>query len=294
MMVNNFPLHAIYLKDIISTFDQQKIYNDPLPEKVNDVYDIQKFVNVNDVWNDAKGILHNNHFYAIGIVGTQGTGKSTLAEQFAQKALDNDYKLIYALPEDYLTNVNSWLEKVSKDPRARNCLVLDDLSYSFDTQSKKQQALMKNVVSRFRHIFEGEVFVIYITHRLHATPPMLRNAGTWIFTQLSTIDRDDMREIIGKSKEQRETLEAMQSFLTNAVTAGNKNSDVTYAINEKIYHFKWGNASDKGDGRLMAALHNNELQIFNAVADSDLDFTQYQYPTDDSILVPSVHNQSAI
>lgn len=291
MMVNNFPLHAEYLKQVIDTFDHKKFYNDPLPVDPDEVYDIQKFVNVNDIWNDAKGILHNNHFYAIGVVGTQGTGKTTLAEQFAQKALDNDYKLIYALPEDYLSNVNVWLEKVSVDPRARNCLVLDDLSYSFDTQSKKQQALMKNVVSRFRHIFEGEVFVIYITHRLHATPPMLRNAGTWIFTQLSTIDRDDMREIIGKSKEQRDTLEAMQSFLTNAVTAGNKNADITYSINEKLYKFKWGNANDKGDGRLMAALHNNELQIFNAVADSDLDFFKYQYPNVDPILEQGVHNQ---
>src|SRR3972149_615245 len=293
MMVNNFPLHAEYLKDIIKTFDDQKIYNDPLPVNTDAVYDIQKFVNVDDVWKDAKGILHNNHFYAIGIVGTQGTGKSTLLEQFAQKALDNDYKLIYALPEDYLTNVDAWLDKVKVDPRARTCLALDDLSYSFDSESKKKQAHMKNVIARVRHIFAGEVFVIYVTHRLHATPPMLRNAGTWIFTQLSTIDRDDMREIIGKSKEQRDTLEAMQSFLTNAVTAGNKNADITYSINEKLYKFKWGNVNDKGDGRLMAALHNNELQIFNSTANYHIDLKQYQYPTNDLDSVQDVHTQLA-
>lgn len=278
-MIQNLDAHREYLQELFTQFENTKIVKNS-QENLEVPFKVQKFVEVTDIWNDAKGILNNNHFYAIGIVGTQGTGKTTTAAQFARKAQDDDFKLIYALPEDYLTDVNKWIDKVAEKPSAKNCLVLDDLSYSFDTQSRKQQSLMKNVIARFRHIFQGQIMVIYITHRLHAAPPMLRNAGTWIFTQLSSIDRDDMTEVIGRSKEQREALDSMQTFLVNAVTEGNKNKTIHYELNNQMYKFNWGNKQHTGDGRLMAALHNDRLTIFNSKAQHQIDFEKYRYEVD--------------
>lgn len=278
-MIHNVEAHCNYLKDIFVEFSNQKIIV-PQQQNLQVPYKIQDFVGVNEIWDDAKGILQNNHFYALGSVGSQGTGKTTLAQQFAMKAQKDGFKIIYALPEDYLTDVNVWIDKVAHEPSAKNCLVLDDLSYSFDTQARKQQALMKNVIARFRHIFQGQVFVIYITHRLHAAPPMLRNAGTWIFTQLSSIDRDDMTEVIGRSKEQRELLDSMQTFLTNAITEGNKGKEIHYKYMNEMYKFKWGNKDDAGDGRLMAALHNDKLTLFNSKVEGDIDFEKYRYEVD--------------
>ena len=277
MMIQNLYAHRNYLSNLFLQFENTKRQIMATKDVLPVPYQVQKFVDINDFWQDALGILNNNHFYALGTVGAQGTGKTTLAEQGAVKAQQDGFKLIYALPEDYLTDVNAWIDRVSVNPSAKNCLILDDISYSFDTQSRKQQAMMKNVIARFRHIFQGQVFVIYITHRLHAAPPMLRNAGTWIFTQLTSIDRDDMTEIIGRSKEQRELLESMQTFLTNCVTEGNKGNDIIYEYNNKQYKFRWGNAQDKGDGRLMAALHNDRLTLFNCKKEYDIDFNDYRY-----------------
>ena len=276
MMIQNLHAHRDYLNDLFNQFANLKIENKNKNEKLKVPLKIQKFVEVDDVWNDAIGKLNNNHFYAIGCVGSQGSGKTTVASQFAKKAKEHDFRIIYALPEDYLTDVPAWIERVTENPSAKTCIVYEDISYSFDTQHRKQQSLMKNVIARLRHIFQGQVFVIYITHRLHAAPPMLRNAGTWIFTELTPIDRDDMLEIIGKTKEQKELLESMQLFLTNCATEGNKHQDIHYTYNNEVYKFRWGNEQDFGDGRLMASLHNDRLVIFNSKVQNVFDLMPYR------------------
>lgn len=278
----NFTAHSQYLQQLISEYENIKnVLPVTVPTEDTVIYQVQKFVDVDQIWNDAKGILHNNQFYALGIVGTQGTGKTETATEFCKRARNDGYKIVYALPEDFLSDVELWIEKVAAKPSARYCFVLDDLSYYFNTRSNKQQSLMKNAISRFRHVFGGEIFIIYITHRLHGTPPMLRNAGSWIFTQLNSNDQEDMLEVIGRNKAQRQILEEMQSFLKQAIIEGNKNTELEYEYKNEMYKFTWGNSENYGDGRLMAALHEDQIQLFNCKLTADtFQIKDFRYPED--------------
>lgn len=237
------------------------------------------FVTAEQIWNDAVSVLGANQFYAISIVGPQGSGKTTIAEEIAKRAKADDFKLVYALPDDFLPDVNTWVVKAVDEPRAKNCLIIDDLSYSLDMQPRKVQALIKNLVSRFRHVFGGQLLVIYITHRLHAAPPMLRNSGTWIFSAMQAADRDDAREIIGKSKEMKDRLEALYYFISKVMIDGPKHRTIKFVLGDHEMSFKWGTKEDPGDGRLMACFHSGRLNVFcsKKVEGSVMDLNVYRF-----------------
>lgn len=230
------------------------------------------------IWQDGYNLLNLNEFYALSIVGPQGSGKTTIAKQIANYARKNDFKLIYAMPEDYLNDITSWLALCTVNPKSRTMIVLDDLSYSTDSQGKKNQALLKNMIARVRHIFKGQIFMIYVTHRLHATPPMLRNSASWIFTNMQSADRDDALEIVGRNKELRERLEDIYSFISRVTLESAGNRKVKYTFNEKEYEFVWGDKYKKGDGRLMAIYHGGKLKLFRSYdTEEDIKFEDFRF-----------------
>lgn len=231
------------------------------------------FVQAKDIWIDAKAKLDTNEFYAVSIVGTQGSGKTNLGSEFAICAMEDRYRLIYALPEDFLNNVEGWIDAIKEQDdvidresydKGQYCIMLDDLSYSNDQQNRKNQSLLKNAIARIRHRLEGKVFLIYITHRLHAAPPMLRNSGSWIFSEMQSADRDDALEVIGKNKELREKLDQIYSWLQGVIFEGAKSGIVKYELDGKRFTFKWGKKSDAGNGRLMCLYHAAQLVIYNS------------------------------
>jgi hypothetical protein len=237
------------------------------------------FLTVGKLWDDANAVLEANKFYAISIIGPQGSGKSALANQIAKHALAKNFKLIYALPEDFMDDIKGWIERCIPNPKSRNLLIIDDLSYSVDTQSRKQQAQIKQLVSRFKHVFGGYLLVIYITHRLHAAPPMLRNSGTWIFSAMQSADREDASEIVGRNKAVKDRLDAIYQFISVVSVEGAKNKFVRFTLEDKDYLFKWGTEDDHGDGRLMACYHAGNISIFQSViVGEEIDFKKYRYP----------------
>lgn len=251
----------------------------PMFAQVEDPIQEPNFLTVEQMWNDAKGVIDSNDFYAVSIVGPQGSGKTSVVENFASYANDEDYKIIYGLPNDFMHDVKGWINRIIKDePRAKNCLILDDLSYYNDAQSRKQQALTKNVVSRFRHIFKGKMFCIYVTHRLHAAPPILRNSGSWIFSNMQSADRDDAREIIGKNKESKDRLEAVYNFISKVAIEGPRDKVIHFNLYGNDFTFHWGRKDDPGDGRLMAGYHAGELGIFNSqLTKKPINLHSYRY-----------------
>lgn len=230
------------------------------------------------IWNDGFNLVKLNGFYALSLVGPQGSGKSSIARQVSNFAKKNDFKIIYAMPEDYLHDINAWLELCTVNPRARTLICLDDLSYSTDAENKKNQALLKNMIARVRHIFKGEIFMIYITHRLHATPPMMRNSASWIFTNMQSADRDDALEVIGRNKDLRERLEQVYHFIARVTLESAQNRIIKYVFNDKEYSFKWGDRHDKGDGRLMAIYHGGQLKLFRSQdSEVSINFEDYRF-----------------
>lgn len=263
----------------------------PEPKEVNYT---GNFLQAKDIWEDIVAKLNTNQFYALSALGGQGSGKSTLGKEFADLAIQNDFKFIYALPEDFLNDIDSWIGKILEDPKEYNCIMLDDLSYSNDMQSRKNQAAFKNVVARIRHLFtedeeykdqsgltSSKVFIIYVTHRLHAAPPMLRNSGSWIFTEMQSADRDDALEVLGRNKELRERLDQIYTFLNQVVFTGAKEGKIKYDLDGKSYNFKWGKQNDPGDGRLMAIFHAGQISIYNTkLPKTKINFNDYRFKRD--------------
>ena len=237
------------------------------------------FVDTHDIWEDGLAMLETNQFFALSIVGPQGSGKTSVARQFAQLALEEDFKVIYALPDDFIKDVQGWSDRTLDPPCEKTCIILDDLSYALDMSSRKNQSLMKNIVARLRHIYKGQIFVIFITHRLHATPPMLRNSGSWFFTNMQSADRDDSLEVIGKSADMKNRLEGIYQFIADATITGAKKGYISFTLSGKKHEFKWGRKGDPGDGRLMAIYHAGQLKVFNSKLNNvKIDLNEYRYP----------------
>lgn len=238
-----------------------------------------EFLDIQQIWNDAESVLKSNKFFALSLCGPQGSGKTTIAEELAELAEQEGFKVIYAFPEDFMTDMDGWISRVREVHADRNFLVIDDLSYATDTAKRADQAKVKNAVARFRKIFMGEVFVVYITHRLHAAPPMLRNSGSWIFTTMQPADREDAQKVVGRTKEMRERLEALYSLISDIAVRGPKEKTITLQLGETPIEFVWGTEEDPGDGRLMAAYHSGKLGVFcSRATESGLDLEKYRYP----------------
>lgn len=233
------------------------------------------FLSSKMLFDDVLPTLLTNRFYALSVLGPQGSGKSVLASEFGTHASNAGFKVVYAHPDDeYLQNLDEWIGRIKREPADKYCFILDDLSYIIDTTSRKNQSVIKNFISRIRHEFEIEmtggrqltkpVFIIYISHRLHAVPPMLRNSGSWIFSSMQAADREDALKLIAKRKEMRDRLDSIYMFISKATIEGPRDGKITYRVDGKEKVFRWGNEEDPGDGRLMASFHSGDMKIFNS------------------------------
>lgn len=226
---------------------------------------------------DIIPVLKSNRFYALSLCGPQGTGKTVAASVFATLAMAEGYRVVYALPEDFMSDMEGWIQIILKGVTDKLCIFLDDLSYAMDMQSKKSTATVKNVISRIRHHFKGRVFLIYGTHRLHAVPPMLRNSGSWIFSSMQSADREDAMKLIARRKEMRERLDNIYTFIAKATIEGPRDGKFVFALGGKNVSFIWGTEDIVGDGRLMASFHSGDLKIFQVKKmEGMIDITSYR------------------
>lgn len=298
----SLDLHAASVNNKIAEFNDKysklkQVVKEVVDDQVHQKYD-GGFINARTIWLDIEAKLNTNQFYALSTLGAQGSGKTTLGKEFFEIALEKDFKCVYAIPDDFLNDIDGWIDRILIDPKENNCIMLDDLSYSTDSQSRKNQALFKNVIARIRHKFtekdddnkvSSKVFIIYVTHRLHAAPPMLRNSGSWIFTEMQSADRDDALEVLGKNKELRERLDLIYTFLNKIIFEGAKKGKVRYTLGDKNYIFNWGRQDAPGDGRLMAVYHAGDIAIYNSQLpkkEIDLKTFRYRVPEIEDALIP--------
>lgn len=278
-----FGNYSKVLSDMIVSYELKNSAN----ESVNEIdlpddtieNPLESLISTTQLWHDGYSLVKLNEFYALSIVGSQGSGKTSIAKQLATFAKDNDFRIIYAMPDDYMIDVGEWLKMATIESRAKTMIILDDLSYFSDAQARKQTALVKNMVSRVRHIFKGQIFMVFITHRLHATPPMMRNSASWIFTGMQSADRDDALEVIGRDKEQRERLERVYSFISRVTLEGaNEDRIVKITYHDKEYSFKWGDKTDAGDGRIMAIYHGGKMKLYHSKdIETAINFNDYRF-----------------
>lgn len=243
--------------------------NEVLQEVVFD----NPFLTAQSLFDDFLPSIESDRFYALSLVGPQGKGKTFLASIFATIAEDNKFLVVYGKAEDIFLDQKEWVAQVKKKldgwDTNRLCIIFDDMSYSNDSISKKQSAIFKHFVADVRHVFEHgdfkpQVFMIYISHRLHSLPPMLRNSGSWIFSSMQSADRDDAIKLIAKRKEQREKLDILYEFISKVSIDGPKHRKLVFTFGKHDMEFVWGTEKDTGDGRLMVTYHAGELKLFNS------------------------------
>lgn len=285
-------LLAEYFKSYFAQAQPEVIKQEEILEEV--VFQ-NPFVTADDIFTDILPSLESNEFYSISYVGGQGNGKSTSASEFATKAEDAGYLLIYGKAEEMLKDLEEWIKSVKKlieehnDPRV--CFVIDDFSYSTGTVSSKTAAKFKHFIGDIRHVFEEKddkgkvifnpkIFIIFISHRYHSVPPMLRNSPTWLFVTGEPEDKADAMKLIPRLKTERDKLEIMISFLSNVTSDGPKQKDLEFNFGTHSMKFRWGDKKDAGDGRLLLLIHHGVLKLFNAkMTKYSVDLEDYRVKT---------------
>lgn len=253
---------------------------------IEDVVFKNPFHMTDEIFDDILPAVESNEFYAISYIGSQGHGKSHSAAGFATKAKEKGFLVIYAKAADIFPDLKGWIEKVKellqKHGNPKVCFVYDDMSYSTGTISSKSAAKFKNFIADMRHEFEQvfgtiQILILYISHRYHSVPPMLRNSATWIFASMQPEDRLDAMKLIPNHKEQKDKLEAIYMFLSKVTQDGPKYVTLKFTMGNHEFNFKWGKKGDPGDGRLMMSFHRGELRIFNAKqVENQIDLEDYR------------------
>lgn len=273
----NLGLWADYCRGFFEYADKKEV--DPIDELLEEetVPTKNPFLQISDVWHEIKAVIKYDKIYFLSLVGSQGKGKSTLSSIFATMARQDGYETVYAMPEDFIEDMDGWIKRIKEKYQDTDtdkfCFILDDLSYAMEKTSRKKQSLVKNVIARIRHEFEEPVngkmvqkpiFIIYITHRLHAAPPMLRNAASWIFPTMQHADRADLLKIISNTKEDKIRMEKIYRFISWVSIEGTSKGFFNYKIGNTVKKFVWGNEDDPGDGRLMVSWHSGELRVLQS------------------------------
>lgn len=275
---------------------------------------VPSFIRSEKIMSDAFPTIDANEFYEINYIGTQGHGKTFSAAELATLAMENDFLIIYGKAAEAMQNLEEWKnkvkEKILKSGKIKICFIVDDGSYASSALSPKKAAAWKNFVADIRHQFENviapgikpKVLVIFISHRYHAVPPIMRNAKTWIFGSMDSEDRQDAQKLIPRNKEELERLDNIYKFIAEVSSEGPKIKDIPLVFDDSTFNFKWGDKDDPGDGRLMMVYHKGHMDIFNPrKVENMIDLDDYKieifHPIPEKIdmpIDPKIHEKKSI
>lgn len=281
---------AQHFKDYFSHQQPEIIHEE---EILDEIVFKSPFVTSDEIFADVLPSVESNEFYSMSYIGTQGFGKSTSAAELATNAEDAGFLVVYGKADEILPDLLAWIAEVKKKIKAHDnskvCFVIDDMSYATGTISVKAAAKFKHFIGDIRHVFEernekGEIifkpkiFMIYISHRYHSLPPILRNSSTWLFVSAQPEDKSDAMKIIPRLKEERDKLEVICSFLQTVTTDGPRSKDgIKFMSGKNEFIFRWGDRDDPGDGRLLMLVHKGVLKLYNAKKkEFDLDLEDYR------------------
>lgn len=247
-----------------------------------------KFLRAESVFDDIFPIIEANGLFQLTYIGGRGHGKTSSAEEFATISHKKGFLIIYGKAEDILPDLDGWVQRVRAKILEHGSpyvtFVLDDMSYSTGMISEKKAAGFKHFVADIRHVFEDifgtiKLFIILISHRYHAVPPMLRSSVSWIFASLDNEDRTDAVKMLPKDKEEQLRLDRIYKFLQKVTIIGPKDRQIVLGSGSKQAVFKWGTDADFGDGRLMMIYHKGRLSVFNPRKSADMvDLQKCQFP----------------
>jgi len=139
----------------------------------------------------------------IGIIGNQGTGKTTLAKTLAHLihkiALENE-KIPFAVKLFDRNNLLNFQETIRKLSPTNYILIFDDVSFLGANASKKQIEIIKQSITEIRHLEGGQDVKIIIIMNYHYSLGLdkyIRTADFRYFTSIGSSEMDNMEKIVG-------------------------------------------------------------------------------------------------
>lgn len=138
----------------------------------------------------------------VGIVGDMHSGKSTMAEAIGC-AIHHKSKVPWAVRvfgEKQLMNFEETLKTLQP---ANYILRFDDVSFLDAKNNKKQINLVKEAITKIRHLEGGQdvkIILIYNYHYTMGLDKYLRQADFRFFTTVGSSERENMEKIVGSKR----------------------------------------------------------------------------------------------
>ena len=138
----------------------------------------------------------------IGIVGTEGTGKTTMAEAISHgihKIMKEKYKINFAIRifyEEDLLNFKDTLKTLSP---TNYVLVFDDVSFLEGSANKAQISAVKQAVTKIRHLEGGQDVKIILINNYHYTLGLdkyLRQSDFKYFTTVGSSEIENIEKLV--------------------------------------------------------------------------------------------------
>lgn len=161
----------------------------------------------------------------IGIVGSMGTGKSTLAQAVAH-AIHVEMKAKYGMPfavrtlgKDDLLKLDSTLRAL---PTANYVLIFDDVSFLSETHGHKSMSKVKSTLTTIRHREGRDVkfVIIYNYHYGRGMDKFLRQTDFKFFTTVGDEEDSYMSEAFGAGGRTEPTVREFRARVISAQSRG--------------------------------------------------------------------------
>jgi|APSaa5957512535_1039671.scaffolds.fasta_scaffold11705_2 hypothetical protein len=144
----------------------------------------------------------------IGIIGLEGTGKSTMAAAIGHaihKIMKDKYKINFAVKIFYEEDLLDFKVTLSKLEPTNYVLIFDDVSFMEGSANKMQITAVKQAITKIRHLQGGQDVKIILINNYHYTLGLdkyLRQSDFKYFTTVGSSELENMEKIV-KSENMR-------------------------------------------------------------------------------------------
>jgi len=141
----------------------------------------------------------------IGIIGTEGTGKSTMAGAIGHsvhKIMQEKYKLNFAVKIFFEEHLLDFQKTLSSLKPTNYILIFDDVSFLEGSANKQQILRVKQAITKIRHLEGGQdvkIILIYNYHYTMGFDKYLRQSDFKYFTTVGSSEVENMEKIVKSS-----------------------------------------------------------------------------------------------
>ena len=172
----------------------------------------------------------------VGIVGDMHSGKSTMAEAIAH-AIHDESNIPWTIRKFYEKDLMDF-ENTLKNLRGSRAFILifDDVSFLDAKNNKKQISIVKEAITKIRHLEGGidvKIIIIYNYHYTLGLDKFLRMSDFRFFTTAGSEEMENFEKIVGSDKMKlvREFSKMRQEAITK--------KHWRVIVKKQWFHYKW-------------------------------------------------------